>query len=207
MLLGQSAYFRYDPLGQKDQYFRVIEAQQFPCLDKVGKVSRGFSQLYYVNKNFQHDGNFSWNKSPVVSSAIKYSDKYDIESSIKLNDDVEVIIARKYSLKVDALYKLVAKHTGNFGGTGVSNESIYGELTIGSFQNVVNLMVEKCGLGSNSRFLDIGSGLGKPNLHLCQVMNPPIVNIGIESSSARWTVSVYATLLFEIFIFMYILIV
>ena len=43
---------------------------------------------------------------------------------------------------------------------------IYGELTSGSMQKVVELMVSKGGLDEGSVFLDVGSGLGKPNLHV-----------------------------------------
>jgi 16S rRNA G527 N7-methylase RsmG len=34
---------------------------------------------------------------------------------------------------------------------------------------VVDLMVEHCELGKHSLFIDVGSGLGKPNIHVAQV--------------------------------------
>jgi hypothetical protein len=47
--------------------------------------------------------------------------------------------------------------------------AIYGELTTGSMQKVVDVMISHCGLGKDSIFIDVGAGLGKPNIHVAQV--------------------------------------
>ena len=70
------------------------------------------------------------------------------------------------------------------GGNGTTG-AIYGELTMGSFQRLVNYMKEECGLTAQSRFIDVGSGLGKPNFHVAQ--DPAVrVSIGAELELIRW---------------------
>lgn len=36
-------------------------------------------------------------------------------------------------------------------------------------QKVVDMMISHCGLGKDSVFIDVGAGLGKPNIHVAQV--------------------------------------
>jgi Histone methylation protein DOT1 len=85
------------------------------------------------------------------------------------------------------VYKIVQKRTGAIGGNG-SFGPIYGELTAGSMQKMVNLMKEYSGLDSTSLFMDIGSGIGKPNLHVSQ--DPGVcISLGIESEKSRWILS------------------
>lgn len=55
------------------------------------------------------------------------------------------------------VYKILNKATGSLGGNGY-NGAIYGELTIGSMQKVINILKEKCSLTSKSRFIDVGAG-------------------------------------------------
>ena len=81
-------------------------------------------------------------------------------------------------------YKLIRKTTGAIGGNG-SFGAIYGELTVGSMQKVINLMKEHCEFGPTSRFIDVGSGIGKPNLHVIQ--DPGVeFSYGIEMERSRW---------------------
>jgi hypothetical protein len=93
-------------------------------------------------------------------------------SEIDISDNVRVT------------YKLVRKITGSVGGNG-SFGAIYGELTVGSMQKMVNLMKEHTEFDSTSKFIDVGSGIGKPNLH---VMQDPGVEFsyGIEMERSRW---------------------
>jgi hypothetical protein len=63
--------------------------------------------------------------------------------------------------------------------------AIYGELTVGSMQKMVELMKIHTKLGPESRFIDVGSGLGKPNLHVAQ--DPAVeFSYGIEMEHVRW---------------------
>ena len=79
---------------------------------------------------------------------------------------------------VQHVYKLINKSTGSLGGNG-SFGAIYGELTMHSMQRVVNVLVARCEMSHKSRFMDVGSGLGKPNFHVAQ--NPLVrLSIGIE---------------------------
>ena len=88
---------------------------------------------------------------------------------------------------VDTVYRIVHKTTGSLGGNG-SGGAIYGELTKSSMHKLVKLMVASTNLGPKSRFLDVGSGLGKPNLHVAQYPGVK-VSIGIELKRERWMLS------------------
>ncbi|CAM9758540.1 unnamed protein product [Phaeothamnion confervicola] len=56
-----------------------------------------------------------------------------------------------------------------------------------SMQKVVNCMKDLCGLDAASAFLDVGSGLGKPNFHDpgCQI------SYGVELEEVRWRLSIH----------------
>jgi hypothetical protein len=85
---------------------------------------------------------------------------------------------------VENIYNIVKKHTGSLGGNAIGG-AIYGELTMGSMQKMVNLMKQHTNLSANSVFLDVGSGIGKPNLHVAQ--DPGVhTSIGIEMDADRY---------------------
>jgi len=86
---------------------------------------------------------------------------------------------------VDSIYKIVRKLTGNIGGNGYSGP-IYGELTKHSMQKMVDLMVQNTGFSSSSRFIDVGSGIGKPNLHVAQYPGVEF-SCGVEMEHNRWS--------------------
>eukprot|EP00554_Chaetoceros_debilis_P007761 CAMPEP_0194077598 /NCGR_PEP_ID=MMETSP0149-20130528/4197_1 /TAXON_ID=122233 /ORGANISM="Chaetoceros debilis, Strain MM31A-1" /LENGTH=383 /DNA_ID=CAMNT_0038758667 /DNA_START=260 /DNA_END=1411 /DNA_ORIENTATION=+ len=86
--------------------------------------------------------------------------------------------------KTRTVYKLVNKMTGSIGGNGRGG-AIYGELTMGSMQKMINLMKEHTNFNSSSRFIDVGCGLGKPNIHVAQ--DPQVeFSYGIEMEHVRW---------------------
>jgi len=90
---------------------------------------------------------------------------------------------------VKQLYKIIKRHTGKVGGYG-HNCSIYGEVTMGSFQKIVNFLKINLGFDHNSLFLDIGSGLGKPNFHV--LLDPGVkYSFGIELESLRYALSIH----------------
>jgi len=90
--------------------------------------------------------------------------------------------------RVKKVYKIVQKSTGALGGNGYDG-AIYGELTMHSMQKVIEFMVSKCNMTSESRFIDVGSGLGKPNFHACQ--DPGVrLSIGIELEEIRWQLAI-----------------
>lgn len=95
----------------------------------------------------------------------------------------------KISPRVEKAYSIVRGCTGTLGGNGTTG-AIYGELTMGSMQRVINLMVEKCAMTEQSRFIDVGSGLGKPNLHAAQ--DPQVrLSVGVELETIRWHLAMY----------------
>ena len=87
------------------------------------------------------------------------------------------------------IYKLIRKSTGALGGNGATG-AIYGELTMSSMQKVINIMVSKCEMTESSRFIDVGSGLGKPNFHAAQ--DPAVrISIGVELEKIRWQLAMH----------------
>lgn len=91
---------------------------------------------------------------------------------------------RKRHCPLDKLYSLVHSKTSSIGGGGAGG-SIYGEITQQSFHNLVELLVDKCNFTTESIFLDIGSGLGKPNLHVS--LYPGVEkSYGVEIHGGRW---------------------
>lgn len=85
---------------------------------------------------------------------------------------------------VRQVYKIVKRLTGSLGGNG-SEGPIYGELTMHSMQKMINLMKQHTGFGPTSRFIDVGSGIGKPSLHVTQ--DPGVsFSYGIEVEESRW---------------------
>lgn len=82
----------------------------------------------------------------------------------------------------DKLYRAV-QSLCSLGGNG-SGEAIYGEMTIGSFQRIVDHMKKYLAFTKESKFLDIGSGVGKPTLHVSQ--DPGVaLSMGIELKAER----------------------
>jgi len=91
--------------------------------------------------------------------------------------------------RVEQVYKLIRQATGALGGNGYDG-AIYGELTMASMQKVINIMVNKCEMNNQSRFIDVGSGLGKPNFHAAQ--DPAVrLSVGIELEHLRWQLAMY----------------
>jgi hypothetical protein len=88
---------------------------------------------------------------------------------------------------VNAVYADVQRATGSLGGNA-SGGAIYGEVTKQSVQRVLDVLREKCELGPTSTFMDIGSGLGKPNFH-ASVEAGLRYSIGVEIDKVRWHLS------------------
>ena len=84
---------------------------------------------------------------------------------------------------VKTLYRIIGKATGSIGGNA-DGGAIYGELTASSMQRIINILKTHTGFNADSSFIDIGSGLGKPNLHVAQ--DPGVrFSVGIEIKRIR----------------------
>ena len=94
-------------------------------------------------------------------------------------------ITKSIAPNVDTVYKIVQKLTGSLGGNGYPGP-IYGELTKHSMQKMVDQMVQHTGFSSSSRFIDVGSGIGKPNLHVAQYPGVEF-SCGVEMQHNRWS--------------------
>jgi hypothetical protein len=94
---------------------------------------------------------------------------------------VDEILVKETTRQV---YTIVRKLTGSIGGNACHGP-IYGELTMGSMQKMINLMKQHTKFDKESRFIDVGSGIGKPNLHVAQ--DPGVeLSYGIEVDCDRW---------------------
>lgn len=93
------------------------------------------------------------------------------------------------SQAVKDVYKVIGQATGAVGGYG-HDGAIYGEITVGTLQKIVESMRNHLDFSSESSFLDIGSGLGKPNLHVA--VDPGVVHsFGVELEELRWKLSMH----------------
>lgn len=79
------------------------------------------------------------------------------------------------------------KLASSIGGDG-SGGALYGEITITSMQRIVSFLEESCNLNENSFFIDIGSGLGKPNIHVAAAVNVRL-SLGLELEELRYKLS------------------
>jgi hypothetical protein len=127
----------------------------------------------------------------------------NIENLNQSNFVEDVVLSPSKSMisvdwKVEQVYKLVHKATGALGGNGYTG-AIYGELSVRALQRVINILKDKCGLDSTKRMIDVGAGLGKPNLHAAQ--DPAVrLSLGVELEDIRWVV---CSRIFECFTFCY----
>lgn len=109
------------------------------------------------------------------------SDSQPVKRQLRFGRLVQEITVQE---NVRQVYGLVRKLTGSLGGNA-SGGPIYGELTMGSMQKMVDLMKEHTGLDAHSRFIDVGSGIGKPSLHVAQ--DPKVAfSYGVEVDADRW---------------------
>jgi len=91
--------------------------------------------------------------------------------------------------EVAHVYKVINKATGELGGNA-DGGAIYGEMTMTSFQKVIDALKANADLCETSKILDIGAGLGKPNFHLA--VNPGVaLSVGIEVMPVRWQLSLF----------------
>jgi len=132
---------------------------------KVGSVQKQLFHGPKVVTPSRRDGD----KKPAAKKRLifgKYVEQNPVQGNVRL------------------VYATVSKLTGSLGGNG-SHGPIYGELTMSSMQKMVNLMKKHTNFDKSSRFIDVGSGIGKPNLH---VMQDPGVEFsyGIEVEYDRW---------------------
>lgn len=57
---------------------------------------------------------------------------------------------------------------------------------MGSMAKMIQYMMDYTKLNSSSRFIDVGSGIGKPNLHVAQYPGVEF-SCGVEMEQVRWS--------------------
>jgi hypothetical protein len=121
-------------------------------------------------------------KRSAAETTVASSKRQNVSNEVNGN-----VPAQKERL-LDKVYGIVRKITGTLGGSGSQGAPIYGELTKGSMTRMVELMKASTGLDSSSFFLDVGSGIGKPNFHVA--IDPGVqVSFGLEIDDDRWLLS------------------
>lgn len=110
--------------------------------------------------------------------------------AMPMDEERQQDVAQRFvEMEVSEVYKAIRKQTGCLGGNAAGG-AIYGEITQSSFQRIVDYMKENCELSASSLFLDVGSGLGKPNFHVA--IDPGCeVSYGIELEDLRWQLSLH----------------
>lgn len=117
-------------------------------------------------------------RSPVKAARVVPPSPLPAESPIK-----------RAGKNVQHLYRVIQKSTGAVGGYG-HNGPVYGEITMGTFQKVVDALALHTGFDASSSFIDIGSGLGKPNMHVA--LNPGVkMSYGVELEELRYQLSMH----------------
>lgn len=84
---------------------------------------------------------------------------------------------------IGLIYGIVHKTAQGLGNG--SGGPIYGEMTIGSAHKVILAMMMYTGLGEDSKFVDVGCGVGKMNFHVAQYPGVEF-SYGIEIEHVRW---------------------
>jgi hypothetical protein len=133
--------------------------------------------------------------SPVKVSETKVALSFTPAKSGSEEDTTSVPVVpaespvKRAGKSVQHLYKVIRQSTGAVGGYGHQGP-IYGEITMGTFQKVIDALSLHTGFDASSSFVDIGSGLGKPNLHVA--LNPGVkLSYGIEVEQLRWQLSMH----------------
>jgi Histone methylation protein DOT1 len=119
-------------------------------------------------KDYRNDSNNKANTEQIDATS---RDKRRFHSNVTVNDNVRQV------------YSIIRKQNQSLGNGSFG--PIYGELTMFSMQRVVNCMKQYAQFNQSSWFIDVGSGMGKPNLHVSQDPGV-IVSYGIECVETRW---------------------
>jgi Histone methylation protein DOT1/Surfeit locus protein 6 len=188
----------YPPTPISSEYGMVNEINQYPLPVIVQKPKRLFNKRkrevkenlpdFYppmpIGTRVKDDTEklkkeLAWNVAKKLKSATAWQSR--TPTALKT-------ITTTIQPNVRSVYKIIKCRTGSMGGNGCFGP-IYGELTIGSMQQMINYMKVYTGLNNTSFFLDVGSGIGKPIVHVAQ--DPGVfISYGIECEETRWMLSI-----------------
>jgi Histone methylation protein DOT1 len=86
---------------------------------------------------------------------------------------------------IDAQLTLAYTEANIYAQQGMNWGPIYGELAVGSFDKVIKFLIKNCNMNENTRFIDVGSGMGKPNLHIA-ITSKVLLSLGVECEILRY---------------------
>ena len=113
----------------------------------------------------------------------------DNDQITKNNNDDASLSNNKPSDTVKSMYAICQARTQSLGNG--CHGPIYGELSMNQMHRIINAMKQHACLNKTSKFIDVGSGTGKPNLHVAQ--DPGVaVSFGIECEISRWMLGMSA---------------
>lgn len=141
-----------------------------------------------VNMGLQFSFGISIGYLPGTSKVNKYEEIVLEELSTLNNDDD--------NSPISAMYRTIESATMRTGGGG-NNGPIYGEMAQRSMERVVSVLVEHYGMNKCSRFLDVGSGIGKPVFHV-GAQTQPVLSMGIEIEEIRYMLSLHCLTKFAV---------
>ena len=177
---GDFVYFHYDGMSDKGNYRIVVNGPFFPRVESAKALVA--THCFYIR---QDDSlpieQYNRQKNSLV-------DLSAVTEDISVEDFMIKSTVKESLSGVNEVYKAIRKRSGDIGGNG-SGGPMYGEITESSMDGIVNYLVRSCNLSKDSKFLDIGSGLGKPSLHVMASVDPSL-SVGIESEKVRFDLSI-----------------
>ena len=121
----------------------------------------------------------------------EHTDTHPSDASKRDNIGPTVCIVRdqRRATEINDAFKVIqSQGSGRIGGESSPDAPLYGEISLGSLDELVESLKEYCDLGTSSIFMDVGSGTGKPSIYLAH--NPGLCcSIGIECDKTRWCLS------------------
>ena len=150
--------------------------------------SAGFGQQGEVDSldlntsDNENDNNNDWGGDGTDHHAQELHGETERDVADDTTQSLHLSLDRKMKL-VDIIYRLVHNCTGMIGGNG-HGAAMYGEMVQSSMQRVVEKLMSDTGLSTSSRFLDVGCGLGKPQLHVAQMAHVEF-SYGIDIDELR----------------------
>jgi hypothetical protein len=190
---GKRTFFSYDGMKINGQFVILNQEPYFPyiitSIPKNGKPGRTLSRAthcYYIRDDDDLSlGHFIFPPESLVDTSENLGvcsfEEVELKSSRVVSEDPQTSAVSK-------VYKMIQKQTGSVGGNSFGGP-IYGEITQGSMDEIIQYLVKNCDLSNDSNFLDIGSGLGKPCFHAMASINPNIC-LGIEIQTGRFELSI-----------------
>jgi hypothetical protein len=178
----EEIYFKYDQSKVKchNENSKIgkggIECNNdYDDMIKEGECARSFrdenNRIIHEEGSFYHED----------AEGFSFHEEFELVEGVDEDFDFSDNVSEQITEELKGAYRIVEKYEKQ----GVNQGPVYGELSLGSFKKIVKYLKLKCHMDERSRFIDIGSGLGKPNFHIA--MDSKIaLSIGVECEKPRY---------------------